>query len=85
MGYTIRPGTMIRDFWPDDDEKRIHLPSSCGHSLSYLIEKAKEKWPNATLDDIEITSEKIHTHCTTYDLYDGGDYTDFIIINYIGE
>jgi hypothetical protein len=34
------------------------------------------------MEDIEVTSEKIHTHCIYYDLYDAGDYTDFIVLKY---
>jgi hypothetical protein len=82
MGYTTRPGTEITDFWPDDTENTMYLPSS-DHSLSELIEHAKKKWPDATLDNIHISSEKIHTACIYYDLYDASDYTDFIIITHI--
>jgi len=32
------------------------------------------------LEDIQITSEKIHTGCLTYDLYDSSDYTEFVIL-----
>jgi hypothetical protein len=82
MGYTKRPGTEITYFWPDDDDTTLHLASSAGITLSEIIDRAKEKWPSATVDDIEIASEKIHTHCIYYDLYDAGDYTDFIILTY---
>lgn len=78
MGYSYRNGGQIKDYWPDDDENTIYLSSSCD-SLQDLIELAQNKWPGISLSEIEITSEKIHTHCLTYDLYDPGDYTDFII------
>ena len=77
MGYTKRDS--ITDFWPDDDENTIYR-ASCGYSLQDLIDISKEKWPDAELCDLEITAEKIHTHCIYYDLYDPSDYTDFIII-----
>jgi hypothetical protein len=85
MGTTTRPGTEITDFWPDDTDTEIYIPTNGGSlPLADLFAKAKEKWPNATLDTVEITSEKIHTHCIYYDLYDAGDYTDFLIIKYFG-
>jgi len=82
MGYKKRPGTEITDFSPDDTETVMYLHSSNGHSLAELLILAKIKWPDATLENIEITSEKIHTHCIYYDLYDAGDYTDFIVLTH---
>lgn len=79
MGYSYRNGGQIKDYWPDDDESTIYLSSSCD-SLQDLIELAQNKWPGINLSEIEITAEKIHTHCLTYDLYDPGDYTEFIIL-----
>jgi len=81
MGYSTRTGTRIRDFWPDDDTNTIYITSDSSPSLADIIEQARDKWgADVSLDDIEITSEKIHTHCLGYDLYDPSDYTDFIII-----
>ena len=81
MGHTIRPGTRIRDYWPDDTETCFHLVSSCSNSLQDIIDRAKDKWgEDIDLDNISITSEKIHTHCLGYDQYDPSDYTDFIIV-----
>lgn len=82
MGYKTRAGTQITDFWPDDSETEIYIPSSLGHSMQELLEKAQEKWPGATLEEICISAEKIHTHCIYYDRYDPMDYTDFIILEY---
>jgi hypothetical protein len=85
MGYKKRPGTEITDFWPDDTDTEIYIATNGGSlPLADLFSKAKEKWPDATLENIEITSEKIHTDCIYYDLYDAGDYTDFLIIKYLG-
>ena len=84
MGRYTRPGTQITDFRPDDTDTEMYIPSAFGTSLSELLERAKVKWPTATLDNIEITSEKIHTECLGYDRYDAGDYTDYIILNFKG-
>ena len=83
MGYSIRPGTQIMDFWPDDDETTQYIASSYGPTLTDLLQHAKDKWgDDVTLDDIEVTAEKIHTYCIYYDLYDSGDYTDFLVLKY---
>lgn len=79
MSYTTRNNGNITDFWPDDTEDTIYL-TDYGMSISDLIDKANDKWPNVSLDDITISAEKIHTSCLYYDLYDGGDWTNFIVL-----
>ena len=77
MGYsTDRNG--IKRFWPDDDEKTIYLSGE--YSLGELVLVAQEKWPDASMDDIEISTDYIHTHCLGYNRYDPGDYTCFIVL-----
>lgn len=86
MGQTTRPGTSITDYWPDDTDTQMYIPSSSSLNLMDLFDKAKEKWPElVNAEQIEVTSEKIHTHCIYYDLYDAGDYTDFIVLTYVRE
>jgi len=85
MGYGTRPGTLghtIRTFWPDDTDTTMYIQTSyCViPTLADLLQKIYEKWPGASLDNIEISAEKIHTDCLGYDLYDAGDYTDFLLI-----
>lgn len=83
MGYYTRNGG-IRCFDPDDTDTEMYLlPNNL--SLEDIIEKTNEKWPGAKFSDIEITSKKIHTDCLGYDLYDPSDWTDYLIITYIGE
>lgn len=79
MGYSYRNNGNIKDFWPDDDENTMYRASG-SDSLQDLINLAKEKWPDASMEDIEITSENIHTSCLTYDLYDSSDYTQFTVL-----
>lgn len=83
MGYSTRFGTEITDFWPDDSDDTLYIASSFGPTLAEILQQAKDKWPDATIENIEITSEKIHTHCIYYDLYDSGDYTDFLVLKKI--
>jgi len=85
MGYGIRSGGIggsIRTFWPDDTDTTMYIQTSyCViPTLADLLQMIYEKWPGASLDNIEIGAEKIHTDCLGYDLYGAGDYTDFIII-----
>ena len=81
MGYSTRPGTEIRDFWPDDTDMVMYIETGYSSTnLDELIEKINEKWPDSKLSEFEITSEYIHTSCLGYDLYDSSDYTHFIVI-----
>ena len=79
MGYTTRPNTQIRDFWPDDTDTTMYIESN-SITLNDLIRKAQDKWPGIDLNDIAITSEEIHTQCIGYDMYDPFDYTNFIVL-----
>lgn len=83
MGYGTRGGQLghtIRTFWPDDTDTEMYLDASHSTTLAELMEKIDEKWPGASMTNITITAEEIHTDCLGYDLYDAGDYTRFIII-----
>lgn len=83
MGYGTRKGKFggeIQTFWPDDDENRMYIECDKSPTLGDLLFKAQEKWPGVPIANIQITGEKIHTDCLSYDLYDAGDYTDFIIL-----
>jgi len=76
VGYS-KDGS-ITDFWPDDTDTEMYL--DYGTSLSTIMERIKEKWPDATNDQIEISAEHIHTSCLYYDQYDPSDYTNFVVI-----
>lgn len=81
MGYTYRNNGQITDFWPDDTENEIYIQNDYGMPLDVLLEVIREKWPDVSFEDLEITSEYIHTSCLTYDCYDSADWTQFIIIS----
>lgn len=77
MGYTTRNG--IKAFTPDDTDVEIYLEGSA--SLEYILERMRAKWGADTmLDDVEISSEYIHTDCLGYDKYDPGDYTNYVVV-----
>jgi hypothetical protein len=84
MGHSYSNNGRIKNFWPDDIEgNTIYLDGSASLSLSHIIEKAKEAFgASIDFDDIEISTEYIHTSCLGYDLYDSSDYTCFIVITY---
>lgn len=81
MGYSIRPGTQIRDFQPDDTDDTFHISDRA--SLKDILEQAHAKWGEGIrLEDLSITPRHIHTHCLGFDSYDPSDYTDFLVISY---
>lgn len=82
MAYTTRLNSEITDFWPDDTATVLYFSDHRRMTLQDMIDKAKEKWPEATFDQIEISAEHIHTHCVYYDRYDSGDYTNFTVMTY---
>ena len=88
MGHGTRRGSFghtIPTFWPDDTDTEIYIRTDCGQpTVAELLEKIQDKWPGTSAENITIDSQKIHTDCLGYDLYDAGDYTDFIIITRIG-
>lgn len=83
MGYGTRPGNCghtIQTFWPDDTDSEMFIDASSAVVMADLLQKIYEKWEDASLNNITISTESIHTDCLGYDLYDAGDYTNFIII-----
>lgn len=85
MGY-YKNQSGIDCFEPDNDTTTLYIRAGCGYTLSEIFEKCKEYFGESTsLDNIEITSEKIHTDCIYYDLYDSSDYTDYIVCTFVKE
>ncbi|RJQ30301.1 hypothetical protein C4565_00520 [Candidatus Parcubacteria bacterium] len=68
----------IQSFRPDNSENQFYIPY--GAALSDIIEMAKEKWGDVSLESVCIHSEYIHTDCLGYDVYDSGDYTNYLRI-----
>lgn len=76
---------MSNSYWPEDTDTKFYIENQgCGAvTLLDIIEKVKQKWGSETgLDKITIEGEHIHTSCIGYDLYDGADWTDFIVVEY---
>lgn len=84
MGYYTRPDG-VKCFEPDDTDNTFYMRGYYdGLPLSEILEQTKEKWPNASFDDVNIASEYIQTRCIGYDLYDPSDYDCFLVITYNG-
>jgi len=81
MGYTTKTHRFGRyqAFWPDDTDHTFYVQEGV-MSLAELLEKVKEKWPDVSLDKIDIDAEHIQTDHIGYDLYDASDYTNFIVV-----
>jgi hypothetical protein len=74
----------IESFWPDDDKDTLYIEQGCSCSFEYIRERMLEHFGKCMeMEDFTIRGEKIHTDCLGYDLYDPGDYTNFIIIERI--
>ena len=83
MGKFQRPSSLrITDFWPDDTDTTMYFSTESYLGSAELLVKVQAKWPNATLDKLNISSEHIHTYCLGYGQYYPSDYTNFIVITY---
>jgi len=65
-------------YWPSDSDNTIYISSDI--KFNDMLDLIKEKWPNVSLEKINIETEYIHTDCIGYDVYDPMDYTTFIKI-----
>lgn len=82
MGYTTE--SSITNYWPDDTDTEFYIADSA--TLAEIIERAVDKLgfdPEVTLGKIKIEAEYIHTNCLTYDQYDAGDWTNFIVVSIV--
>lgn len=71
----------IVNYTPENNDTTMYFLSGVGHDLVDLIEKIKEHFgPETTNDQITIRAENIHTRCLTYDLYDGADWDEYIVV-----
>lgn len=86
MGYYTRNNGHIKCFWPDNTETEFYKESyTGGQTIHEILKEAAEHFKTSTYELMEygtIEAQKIHTNCLTYDLYDPGDYTNFLHITY---
>lgn len=82
--YIKHSGGTIENYEPDNDENHLYIEASYGLSLTTLLERIKNHFgQDIDFEDLEISSEHIHTRCLGYDLYDSGDYDEYICIRKI--
>lgn len=68
-------------YTPDDTSVCFYIKNET--TLTDIIERCKDKWgEDIDMNKITITPEYIHTDCIGYDLYDAGDYTNYLCIEY---
>lgn len=81
MGETIRPGTGIRDFTPDNDVNTLYVRADNNSlPLLELIDRINDHFGPIDHSTLTIEAEYIHTECLGYDRYDSGDYTNYIVV-----
>lgn len=70
----------MADRYPTSDKNTLYIESGYGATVADLLTKIVDHFGDTEYSDLLITSEKIHTRCIGYDLYDGADWDDYIII-----
>ena len=72
---------MIKNAYPENTVDILYIESLFPMNVADLLEVINKHFgPNIGLEELNISSEKIHTRCITYDKYDPGDYDNYIII-----
>lgn len=82
MGYYTRSNG-IESFEPDDTPDKFYIPIGYASiDFSDLLNRIKTHFgDDCTFDDCYIEAELIHTDCIGYDMYDRGDWTQYLIIS----
>lgn len=71
----------MADNYPENTETTLYIRSGYNLTLAELIEYARLHFKDdVDLDTLTITAEHIHTRCIGYDLYDGSDWDEYIVI-----
>lgn len=81
MGYQRREGQYnIVDYTPDNDENTLYIRTDDYTDFEEIIAQTRKHFGTNNISDFLISSEYIHTRCVYYDLYDSGDYDNYIVI-----
>ncbi len=72
----------MSESYPENTETTLYIRSSYdGMHILDLIDQVEIHFGESINNiNVNIRSEKIHTRCIGYDLYDGSDWDDYIII-----
>ncbi|MFZ3481997.1 hypothetical protein [Sphingomonas sp. 3-13AW] len=63
---------------PENTPETLYVIS--GQTLGYVLEKAKEHFGVDDVSDLAIDSENIQIRNFGYDLYDGADWCQYLVI-----
>lgn len=70
------------NYWPDDDDRRLYIPTAMGRSFHDLLKLAREKWgEDLDLDALYAQPVKIHTKRINR-APTSTDFTYFLLITY---
>ena len=67
------------DVYPVDTATGFWLQGE--YSLSEILEEAKDRFPNVSIDDINIEAYNHHQYAVHYDLPDSSDYVNYLYIS----
>jgi hypothetical protein len=75
---------MIKNRQLINDENTLYIEANDSQTMESIIQEARKHFGAYTeLCLLSFRSSHIHMRCLTYDLYDAGDYDNYIIIERI--
>lgn len=78
MKYVKNGGST--DCFPEETDNELWVGS--GYlTIESLIELSQKKWPTKSLSDIKIEAVNHHEYNIYYDVYESGDYVDYIVLS----
>lgn len=70
-----------QSYWPDNSDNKLYIASPLGCNPHELVRMCQQHFGDSVdMDKLEITAETLHTQNLSYDIYDPGDYTNFLVI-----
>jgi hypothetical protein len=70
----------MRTYTPESTKDTLYILANWDYSIEEIIDKGLAHFPNSKASDLLIRPEYIHCRCITYDLYDGADYDNYLVI-----
>lgn len=65
--------------YPEDTETTLYFMSGFA-SLQDIIDRCESHFPDTKFEDLNIESQNIQIRCFGYDLYDGNDWCQYIVV-----
>lgn len=81
--YTDENG--ILNYYPENTEELLYIKCNNGIYLNYIIDEAKKHFNKQHIEvsDLQIEIEEFKSRCIGYDLYDGADWDNYLVISLI--